>query len=423
MTSASSLPPPRRSPRGRLLAVVSLVLAILVLPVPSGSPPGAPRGAVPPVPSLHTPLGTAEPIGPAPPSGASVTPVLHVSLSTNPKRGILPLPVSFSAVAHSRLPSTWFIFNWSFGDGALNVSDNISTAPGANATDNRTHTFSNPGAFNVTVRVDDSRGDTPVVNRSTVTVVNQLSAHLTQSRTVLDLGQVQQLAVSYTGGFSPVTVLWFGPPSAGCPRGGANVNCTATTNGTKNVTAWVNDSFGSSVRLDTGYLVNPALTLKIVSSSTFFCNGGLGQLTGNYTPAISGGTAPFEYEWNFDDGSPEVNESNVSHGFPPGRVYLVTLNVTDEAGVTVAANSTLSGGFSGCAEVTPPSYAPPSAAVAVGVVALAILIVVLGVLLFREPRRPRPAVAPFNPQAPPGAVGDSAAPAPPPANGGPPSPP
>ncbi len=60
-----------------------------------------------------------------------------------------------------------------------------------------------------------------------------------------------------------------------------------------------------------------------------------------FTSQISGGTAPYQYDWNFGDGSAVVHEANPSHTFSADGSYSVTLNVRDADGVTRTVNKSV----------------------------------------------------------------------------------
>ena len=67
------------------------------------------------------------------------------------------------------------------------------------------------------------------------------------------------------------------------------------------------------------------LTAEIISNGT----QGVAPATFEFQANLTGGTEPYTYVWDFDDGSEESNEQTVSHTFEEAGTYNVTLGVTD----------------------------------------------------------------------------------------------
>ena len=60
---------------------------------------------------------------------------------------------------------------------------------------------------------------------------------------------------------------------------------------------------------------------------------GQGPLSVDFTSTVEGGTLPYEYLWNFGDGSTST-ETNPSHTYTDPGMYVVWLEVTDSASKT-----------------------------------------------------------------------------------------
>lgn len=63
--------------------------------------------------------------------------------------------------------------------------------------------------------------------------------------------------------------------------------------------------------------------------------------TVEFTAAITGGTGPFTYDWDFGDGSAHSTSANPTHIYTVVGTYTVTLTVTDANGLVTIATSTV----------------------------------------------------------------------------------
>ena len=55
-----------------------------------------------------------------------------------------------------------------------------------------------------------------------------------------------------------------------------------------------------------------------------------------FAGSVSGGVAPYTYEWDFGDGSPRVSGSTVMHKFPRADSFLVIMYVKDVTGAVAS---------------------------------------------------------------------------------------
>ena len=70
------------------------------------------------------------------------------------------------------------------------------------------------------------------------------------------------------------------------------------------------------------------LAVEITSGDT---EGKVAPATFEFDVDVTGGTEPYTYSWDFDDGE-ESNEQTVSHTFEEAGSYDVGLTVTDSGG-------------------------------------------------------------------------------------------
>src|SRR5215210_5806703 len=139
-----------------------------------------------------------------------------------------------------------------------------------------------------------------------------------------------------TGGTVPYTYSWdFGDGSV---ESGDDETVDHTFNiaGTYTVTATVTDSTGRTVSdsiLITVEAPPPLTAVNIISNDT----EADAPATFEFEANVTGGTEPYDYSWDFGDGSEESDDDEtVDHTFDVANTYNVDLTVTDSTGRTVS---------------------------------------------------------------------------------------
>ena len=280
-------------------------------------------------------------------------------LGVNPTVGAIPLGVTADASASTDpIGITTYTFN--FGDGSV-------LGPQASATAG--HTYSVAGTYAVAVTVADSTGAS-----STATI--QVSA-VTPPTAVLgvtpNLGAtplaVTADASGSTPGSNPIAnyTFNFGDGTTVGPQASATAGHTYTVSGTYSVRVTVTDTQGvaSSTSASVQSVTAAAARLSVTPSS-----GGVPLSITADGSASTPGTNPIaSYSFNFGDGSLPAGPSSTpsaSHTYTSVGSYTVTMMVTDTAGVTSSAGSTVR-------VVTPPvanvSVTPASGAAPLSVTA------------------------------------------------------
>jgi PKD repeat protein len=113
---------------------------------------------------------------------------------------------------------------------------------------------------------------------------------------------------------------------------------TYTTKGTFMVTVTVTDMNGATAGMTQSVTVTPqTLTVDFTfSPSSPAINNPV-----TFTAAVSGGTTPYTFAWNFGDGSPAGSGSPAAHTYTSSGTFTVTLTVTDFNGKTATASHTI----------------------------------------------------------------------------------
>ncbi len=161
-----------------------------------------------------------------------------------------------------------------------------------------------------TVTVTDA-ADCTIIGEATVTEPPVLEAS-TSAEDVLCNGESNgSVEVTVSGGSLPYSYEW--------SNGATTEEVTGLAAGTYTVT--VTDFNGCNVSGEA--IVNEPSALEVTTNSTdVLCNG---ESTGSVSVSATGGTPPYQYEWNTGDAFPEVNNL-------PAGLYNVT--VTDANGCT-----------------------------------------------------------------------------------------
>ena len=168
-----------------------------------------------------------------------------------------------------------------------------------------------------------------------------LSTSFTYSPSSPQVSQQVSFTASASGGTAPYTFSWaFGDGATGT---GAAVYHTYSTTGSYSVLLTAKDSSPSQQTATSQQTITvtsppppPSLTASFTESLS---NSVVGQ-TVSFTGSASGGTAPYNYAWNFGDSS-TGSGSSASHVYQTAGVYTVVLTVTDVAGHVASATNTV----------------------------------------------------------------------------------
>ncbi|HWQ48142.1 MAG TPA: PGF-pre-PGF domain-containing protein [Methanosarcina sp.] len=194
----------------------------------------------------------------------------------NVTSGTVPLVVRFTDFSTGGVPTSWY---WDFGDGTNSK----------HAT-NATHTFTNPGVYNVTLIVENEAGN------STVTKPNYITVTPPQP-------PVADFSTNVTSGTAPLTVLF-----AATSKGGA-------TSKVEEPISWYWD-FGDGTNS-----TDSATVHKFTEPENYTISLTVGNIIGNNTT-----TRP-DYIVVTDPNAPVANfNSNVTEGYAPLTVQFNDLS-------------------------------------------------------------------------------------------------
>jgi PKD repeat protein len=258
------------------------------------------------------------------------TPSFKASMTDSPASGVAPLWVSFSANASGG--TSPYSFAWAFGDG--------STGSDASCQ----HTYTDPGTYTVQLTAVDANGSIAQVTSTilaypapTGNQTGALELSITVDPATGPAPLTTYFNASASGGTPPYTFNWtFGD---GSPTvSGDSVFHTHTTQGGYVATVVLRDASGDEAASGVFVTVTGALDLPAPLSVfvTALNLHGNAPLTVTFTPAVRGGSAPYQLIWGFGDGAFVVRNGTgpVTHTYSTPGTYESTLQVTDASGNT-----------------------------------------------------------------------------------------
>ena len=267
------------------------------------------------------PIGSGWDIGAYEYTG-SQTP-LTASVNASPKSGPAPLTVKFSGSASGG--KTPYTYKWNFGDGQTSTAQSPS------------HIYTTTGDFTATLTVTDSAsatadasvkisvGGNPPLNASAIASPTSGKAPLTVNFTG-----------SASGGTTPYTYKWnFGDGQTSTAQSPSH---TYIATGNFTATLTVTDSTSATAQASANVSVggNPPLSANIHALPI----SGPAPLTVNFTGIGSGGTAPYNYSWNFGDSQSGIGQY-ISHIYSAPGNYVATLSITDSMGTEKTSSATI----------------------------------------------------------------------------------
>ncbi|MCI4331495.1 MAG: PKD domain-containing protein [Thermoplasmata archaeon] len=151
----------------------------------------------------------------------------------------------------------------------------------------------------------------------------------------IDTGQSVPFAATITGGVPPYHVNWtFG--DGGSATGSAPSHPYGNV-GTYQVNLTVRDRFGETVNTNHTVTIGDRPAVSLTASPTSVL---VGEPT-NLTDTVSGGAAPLTFAWTLGDGRTHSGPGPISISYSSAGRFNVSVSVTDAAGVTTVANTSV----------------------------------------------------------------------------------
>jgi PKD repeat protein len=253
-----------------------------------------------------------------------ITDPLTVTPSASLTEGPAPLTVNFSSAVSGGLPP--YTYDWDFADGSQH-----STSPADQ------HTMITAGVYDVALTVSDSCGHS-VTETVSINAYDTLTPTVTATPACGDVPLNTCFSATVTGGVPPYSYSWnFGDGSAMSTELSPCHNFL--TAGTYNVTVTVSDSVGNHAT-SAPAPVDVLVPFDLSAMATASAIQGMAPLAVNFTASVSGGSAPYTYDWDFGDGTAHSTAIAPQHIYTQNGVYTVTLTVasTDACGQVYTAS-------------------------------------------------------------------------------------
>jgi len=258
-----------------------------------------------------------------------VGPSLTVSI-TPPSAAIhLGNSITFSSLVSGGTPSysyQWYLYSYQ--------SDSIAPISGATSSA-LTFTPSLAGYYLVSLKITDNNADASWSNPAPVSV-SDLAVSIYPSSVTMDVPQMQTFASDVSGGTLPYSYRWLLNGSQVLGATSSTWSFQPSAPGNSTIALQVTDSTSLTVFSNNASVtVNPDLIVNINPGSATTTVG----IPQTFSSSVSGGTAPYSYEWYAND-ILVLGESSESISFTPSEIgtYKIYLKVTDNVGLTKKSN-------------------------------------------------------------------------------------
>jgi hypothetical protein len=202
-----------------------------------------------------------------------------------------------------------------------------------------TFTPSSVGHYSIFLKVTDTESQTAYSNNATLTVTPGASFNVTisQSATIIDLGQTVSVSSTVSGGTSPYTYQWYQNGTAISGATSSTLNWTPTSSGHYQIWLNVTATGGAVAKSNTCYVTaNSDPTVSVTPTSVTMDAG----QTKTFSSTVYNGSSPYTYQW-YLDGSAMSGATSSSWTYTPSSAgaHTVYVKITDSVDVTATSNS------------------------------------------------------------------------------------
>ena len=216
---------------------------------------------------------------------------------------------------------------WDFGDGTNATSVIVD------------HAYASSGTYTVTLKVTDNYGAVDFASSTKTVLPNKPPVALfTESATTVFTNDIIKFNASASYDLDGTIVSYSWDFGDGNVATGVSVEHSYADDGAYNVTLTVTDDDGATdIAVSTKYVLNrPPVASFTESAETIYTDE---VVTFNATSSHDPDGVINSYLWDFGDGT-NATDMTVDHAYDDDGVYIVTLTVTDDDGLTATATST-----------------------------------------------------------------------------------
>jgi DNA-binding beta-propeller fold protein YncE len=255
-----------------------------------------------------------------------------------------PIPIAPHVIAWSIVydPSREFLYIPSNGSAGPPWSGNITVIDGSSVAASQTSYTTFPaGQLPISATPVDFPGNN-VPGSSEIWVSNFISGTISiiasppritfmaATPNPVDVGATTSILLGVVGGAGPSSIAYTGLPSGCISENSLVLNCTVGVASIYTINATVQDSLGFVAQASTVLSVNPALSVQVFQDGATGVEMDVGE-SHSLGATVSGGTGPFNFTWNFGNGSTGFGP-NVTLSYNTAGTYFVTLVVRDAGG-------------------------------------------------------------------------------------------
>ena len=190
-------------------------------------------------------------------------------------------------------------WTWNFGDGTTSGDQNP------------THTYNNPGTYNVSLIIDNIYGCFDTIVKPVTIVAIPVPAFTVDTACVGS-------GINFINTSSPSGLTYSWSFSNGATSGNTNPSIIIGSAGNYSATLIVLDSLGCGDTLTVPFVVNPQPVANFTSSGSSCMNAPI-----SFTNTSTGNAT--SYTWNFGDGTATSNATNPTHSYTSSGTYNVSL--------------------------------------------------------------------------------------------------
>ncbi|MDR2855913.1 MAG: PKD domain-containing protein [Methanomicrobiales archaeon] len=228
-----------------------------------------------------------------------------------PLAGSVPLHVAFTDISIGP-PTAWI---WEFGDGEASTERNP------------VHTYTTPGLYSVTLKVENEEGGSNSIIREHYISASEAGSSIIADFSAGPISGLVPLTVTFRDLSSGNPTMWYWDFGDGQSSMSANPEHTYTIPGMYTVSLTASKESETDTREKTGYITASSHAVGLIASFTASPTGGTAPLSVEFKDTSVGN--PTMWYWEFGDGE-TATVANPKHIYTTPGTYTVKLTVSNQ---------------------------------------------------------------------------------------------